>query len=948
MSAGGSAFNPSLVGQARKFFVEHLVRHAQPLHEAALEGARALNEKPAERAIAMARRDMLQDVMQHGTVWPIEVTRGLRTALNPPPPMTTVSLALDQLQPGIGGLSLVDDDTIQREILVSRLGLSILDKCTWEFSDLRSRLTQMMRLNELPDDDIFRVQRVARVLADAWSESGLALTTWQGLEEPLQKACAEWMLPAYHEANKWLIERGVMPEVNLRPLIRKAAGPDTAQAPLEDDDEAGDQVSPVRASAFADNLDEIRGRHGGGPSGAMPSQARPGGQPAHPSSAGQPGAAQAARQGSPSAYGGQYPGAPAARGMGAVPAPRSAGSGPRPAGGAGEAAGDPGQMAMPPMPGLARRGRWSNFFEARGIAIPGAEGAADHGGGGSEAAPEVSAGAAPQGEAQTPYVPSMLRAGPPGHTQPATNYATGSYPTGQYATGHYPTGHHEETHLLTRPVGHPRADVVLESFAEIMERNVPGFRNAGGGQGPSQRLAAVMDQAQQHLVQLVDGVDAGQIAAADASPSRLMREMRQRQQVLKDAARDEKERSIIEVVAMMFQSILMEERIPAHLRVWFARLQMPVLRVAVAEPEFFSSMEHPARRLIDRMGAVVMGFDGASDHVGPELEKEIRRVVQVIEAFPDTGKRVFQTVLKEFETFLEKYLVEDSEVTRQAATLAAQIEQREALGVQYTIELRKMLNEVEVDAGIRDFLFHVWADVLATTSVRHGAGSDAVRVVREAATDLLWTASTKATRAERAEVIRRLPPLLTVLRQGMSTTGMTSDQQEAAIRALNKSLTAAFSARTTPISEAQLAGLKERLATIEEMLPDADDMDFEIDESWVLDEEDAASKGLEVVAEGGSMPSPDMLKRADDMPIGMMCKLDLRGRRETVRLLWRGARKQLALFAASGGKTILFQKSRMAAFLQAGLLIPSSDEPLTISATRQAMAAIQSNPSRLR
>jgi len=910
MSAGGSAFNPSLVGQARKFFVEHLVRHAQPLHEAALEGARSLNEKPAERSIAMARRDMLQDVMQHGTVWPIEVTKGLRTALNPPPPMTTVSLALDQLQPGIGGLSLVDDDTIQREILVSRLSLSILDKCTWEFSDLRSRLTQMMRLNELPDDDIFRVQRVSRVLADAWGASGLALATWQGLEEPLQKACAEWMLPAYHEANKWLIERGVMPEVNLRPLIRKAAGPDTAQAPLDDEAESGEAASSVPASAFADNLDEIRGRM----PGTMPGYAQPQGAPAS-----------------------------AARAAPAGGYPAQAGAGPRtaPSGGAvAQSAGARPAGAPPsqPMPGLGRRGRWSNFFEAQGIAVPGAADAAQQG---------AAAGQPPAGGDESPYVPSMLRAGPPGHTQAATNYAPGS-PTGHYPTGAYATGHHEETHLLTRPVGHPRADVVLESFAEIMERNVPGFRDGGGAQGPSQRLAAVMDQAQQQLVQLVDGVDAGQVAAADASPSRLMREMRQRQQVLKEAARDEKERSIIEVVAMMFQSILMEERIPAHLRVWFARLQMPVLRVAVADPEFFSSMEHPARRLIDRMGAVVMGFDGASDHVGPELEKEIRRVVQVIEAFPDTGKRVFQTVLKEFETFLEKYLVEDSEVTRQAATLAAQIEQREALGVQYTIELRKMLNEVEVDAGVRDFLFHVWADVLATTSVRHGAGSDAVRVVREAATDLLWTASTKATRAERAEVIRRLPPLLSVLRQGMSTTGMTSDQQEAAIRALNKSLTAAFSARTTPISEAQLAGLKERLATIEEMLPDADEMDFEIDESWVVDEEDAASKGLEVVADGGSMPSPDMLKRADEMPIGMMCKLDLRGRRETVRLMWRGARKQLALFAASGGKTVLFQKARMAAFLQAGLLIPSSDEPLTISATRQAMAAIQSNPSRLR
>jgi hypothetical protein len=32
------------------------------------------------------------------------------------------------------------------------------------------------------------------------------------------------------------------------------------------------------------------------------------------------------------------------------------------------------------------------------------------------------------------------------------------------------------------------------------------------------------------------------------------------------------------------------------MRVWFARLQMPVLRVAVSEPDFFATVDHPARR----------------------------------------------------------------------------------------------------------------------------------------------------------------------------------------------------------------------------------------------------------------------------------------------------------------------------------------------------------------
>ena len=151
------------------------------------------------------------------------------------------------------------------------------------------------------------------------------------------------------------------------------------------------------------------------------------------------------------------------------------------------------------------------------------------------------------------------------------------------------------------------------------------------------------------------------------------------------------------------------------MRVWFARLQMPVLRVAIAEPEFFGSLEHPARQLIDRMGACVLGFDSAAIS-GSALEIEIKRIVQVIEQYPETGRRVFQLVYEEFQKFLSKFLTEKGQ-TQKLVSIAQQVEQKETLAIQYTIELRKMLNEVPVQEGVREFLFQVWADVLAMTAV---------------------------------------------------------------------------------------------------------------------------------------------------------------------------------------------------------------------------------------
>ena len=107
-------------------------------------------------------------------------------------------------------------------------------------------------------------------------------------------------------------------------------------------------------------------------------------------------------------------------------------------------------------------------------------------------------------------------------------------------------------------------------------------------------------------------------------------------------------------------------------------------------------------------------------------------MVQVIEQYPETGRRVFQLVYDEFQKFLSRFLTEKGD-TQRLVSVAQQVEQKETMAIQYTIELRKMLNDMPVRDEIREFLFKVWAEVLAVAAVKHGpqhaetAGAEEVR-----------------------------------------------------------------------------------------------------------------------------------------------------------------------------------------------------------------------------
>ncbi|MCM2252804.1 MAG: DUF1631 domain-containing protein, partial [Ramlibacter sp.] len=430
---------------------------------------------------------------------------------------------------------------------------------------------------------------------------------------------------------------------------------------------------------------------------------------------------------------------------------------------------------------------------AGGAAGPGARGAET----GPAAAPlagGVQGGGAPgatfQGAAHGGHAGQSR---PGAATQPGAPGAPDSSPGAPRAGGVA-----DETRLMTSspPLARARmrATGVLAQLKRLLSDRVAGFDSQPATR-PSPALAeALSQQATQAQGPGRPGTTQGDFVFDAASVQDVAVDLRRQTSELKRKAATSSEKATIEIVALMFQSILSEERIPPAVRVWFARLQMPVLRVAIAEPEFFGSLEHPARQLIDRMGSCVMGFDAAAIG-GTALEAEIKRVVQVIEQYPETGRRVFQLVYEEFQRFLSRFLTETAP-TQRLVSVAQQVEQKETLAIQYTIELRSMLSDMPVRDEIREFLFKVWAEVLALSAVKNGPQHEETLALKGSASELVWAASAKPNRNERARVIQDLPRLLQRLRQGMTLAGIQGAAQEAHIKAIGDTLADAFLSKT--------------------------------------------------------------------------------------------------------------------------------------------------------
>jgi hypothetical protein len=866
----------------RERFLAEAGKAALEISGAVQERLTTLMDELVNARESQMRRDVWMAYKRCRPLWLDGTMKAWRECLDPPKKKTTNSLES-------AGLELVGTEVVENKILASRLVLAVNEKVLPQLDDVRVRIRYLENIEDLDGRDLLRPEVLVLLMVEQWAHAGMPGESWSLVNEVVQRLLIERLVVAYKNANDLLISKGVMPTIELKDRVKAPV-----RAPSRPRPPAPGMTPPPNDMPPSGYGDVGYGAQAGGnsaPGYAPTGHAGMGG--AAGQTAGHGGAAPA--YGSHGGYGGSS-------GQGGYGDP--AGSD-----GVGTAVSSGGAPSGP-------SGGSGGFFGGR----------LGWGGGGASSSAQPGSGAQPvSASSPTPFWKQSSGS----HSAPSQAYGAG-----------------EETRMLTATTPIARARSRAQGVIGQIRRL---FVSHGGGDfvgtahhAPSPALAAAMAPGG------AMGYAVGGTVYEDYSPAGMARmagDLRDKTTELKKKAETKGEKATIEIVALMFQAILAEERIPPGIRVWFARLQMPVLRVALEDPDFFGTTDHPARQLIDRMGSCVMGFDAAGVQ-SSAMETEIKRIVQVIEQYPETGKKVYQIVFEEFQKFLSKFLTEKGS-NQKVVSVAQQVEQKETLTIQYTIEMRNMLKDMPVRDEIREFLFKVWAEVLAVAAVRKGPKHADTLVLKKSATDLIWAASAKPNRADRARVIQDLPNLLLRLRSGMSLLAMAPSEQEANVKRISDTLADAFMSKTQAIPQDKIDAMAQRLGNLEDFVSEDGMGDLPLDAESIEMMLGIDASAIDVVANGGSKPTAAMLAWAQELQLGTWFTLDHNNQITQVQFAWRSERKHLNLFASTSGKSFLIQGGRLAAYLQAGLLLPQEEEALTVRATRDALAKLEANPERL-
>ena len=233
---------------------------------------------------------------------------------------------------------------------------------------------------------------------------------------------------------------------------------------------------------------------------------------------------------------------------------------------------------------------------------------------------------------------------------------------------------------------------------------------------------------------------------------------------------------LVDAVAMLFDVVFDESAIPDRLKAQIARLQIPVLKAAMLDRNFFSQPNHPVRRMLDAIATLSVHLP--NNEAGNARLDAISQVVsRVIENF-EQDISVFDSAAAELEAMgsaLEETLEETVDASlQQDIVQIKQSERAELAPVIVHDFINRALKDQAVAEAVREFLRRDWAQLLATDYINEGELGAHFNSHVETMRELVWSVQPKADMDARLMLVRILPGLLKRLREGAAEIDLPS------------------------------------------------------------------------------------------------------------------------------------------------------------------------------
>lgn len=307
---------------------------------------------------------------------------------------------------------------------------------------------------------------------------------------------------------------------------------------------------------------------------------------------------------------------------------------------------------------------------------------------------------------------------------------------------------------------------VLHQLRDLLGANRSAPRvQLPGDEITTQDLIKILSMAQQQ-----NTISAPIASGAPINLRKLLSELL-RDETQTAAAINQVDDDVINLVSMMFEFILDDRNLAAPMKALIGRLQIPMVKVAIADKTFFSKGGHPARRLLNEMAMACLGWQESSeenqrkDSLFNKMEETVRSILTDF----DTDMSIFERLLVDFRSFLDKEKRRSQILEQRTIDAEDGKAKSERARAQVDTELNRICAGKELPLAVTKLLREAWANVMFITSLKQGVESDEWRSCSATGQQLVWSVTAAMDKDNRQHLLRLVPELLQKLRTGLES-----------------------------------------------------------------------------------------------------------------------------------------------------------------------------------
>jgi Protein of unknown function (DUF1631) len=172
----------------------------------------------------------------------------------------------------------------------------------------------------------------------------------------------------------------------------------------------------------------------------------------------------------------------------------------------------------------------------------------------------------------------------------------------------------------------------------------------------------------------------------------------------------------IDFIKLIFDGIIEEESITDEIKTLLLSLQIPVIKAAMLDAEFFVDDQHPARQLLDKIAEAGVGVSEHKDPVYVSIETIVRKLLNDY----DEDVVAFTVALSELNDLTEE-IYRNARETEVESQKAVKLAHAKSVVLQ---EIRKITIGKELPEGIRTLVLKIWPSMMFNHFLKNGKAND--------------------------------------------------------------------------------------------------------------------------------------------------------------------------------------------------------------------------------